>query len=408
MNFKCFIITAVLANLFLVGGCSMGDDSSDSTEIIDYSDSISYLLTDSMQETFYDDEGNEIDEPAEGDDFYGQDAQYSGTENSYNDNGDGTVTDLNTGLMWQQVPDFEQYGWDDAFTYADELTTGDYTDWRLPTVKELYSIIDFRGEIVTDASDSIPYIDTDYFYYEYVSDPYIGQFWTSTLYELGAIQEDGIEGAFGVNFGDGHIKCYETGYYYDSTETLVAPGNFVRCVRGTEDVYGASTYTDEGDYTVTDNGTGLMWMSEDDGTTRNWEEALLYAEASEHAGYSDWRLPNIKELQSLIDYSHSDGDWPAIDTDYFTLTGGDSTDDATWLWSSTTHGDQPGYGCYMCFGRAWSKDDSDATDYYDWHGAGAQRSDPKSGEPSDYDLSSENATDLVQIDNYVLLVRDGD
>lgn len=409
-------------------GDSDSSDSSDSStiDIIDYSDSISFTLTDTMQVTFYDDEGNEIDEPAEGDDFYGQDAQFTGTQNSFYDNGDGTVTDLNTGLMWQQTPDFDQYGWEEAFDYADELTTGGYTDWRLPTVKELYSLIDFTGEIVTDANDSIPYIDTDYFYYEYVSDPYIGQFWTSTLYELGPLQEDEIEGAFGVNFGDGHIKSYETGYYYDSTETLVAPGNFVRCVRGTEGVYGVnnfSTNTDDtgaGEDTVTDSATGLMWMASNADTTMNWEDALSYAESSDYAGYDDWRLPNIKELQSLIDYDKSadSGDtWPAIDTDYFTLdcadTDSSSTtytdgDTATWIWSSTTHGDQPGYGCYMCFGRAWSKDDSDATDYYDWHGAGAQRSDPKSGDPDDYDLSSENATDLVQIENYVLLVRDAD
>ncbi|MDC7223202.1 MAG: DUF1566 domain-containing protein [Spirochaetales bacterium] len=409
------IILGALTGSLILAGCAMGTtsaegtSSSETTKRIDFAPSISsdisYTLTDTMQTTFYDADGNEIDEPEEGEDFYGQDAQYTGTQPSFTDNGDGTVTDQNSGLMWQQVPDFEQYSFDDAETYAEELTVGGYTDWRLPTVTELYSIIDFRGEIVMgDADSSTPYIDTDYFYHEYVSDPYIGQFWSSTLYELGPLQDSGIEGAFGVNFGDGHIKCYETGYYYDSDEPCFCPGNFIRCVRGTENVYGVSDFTDNGDGTVSDNGTGLMWMSSDDETTRDWETALSYADTSEYAGYTDWRLPNVKELQSLVDYDSDD--WPAIDEDYFTLSGEDSTDDATWLWSSTTHGDNKNYACYVCFGRAWSKENSSATEYYDWHGAGAQRSDPKAGDPSDYEASSENATDLIQIENYVLLVRD--
>jgi hypothetical protein len=83
------------------------------------------------------------------------------------------------------------------------------------------------------------------------------------------------------------------------------------------------------------------------------------------------------------------------------------TDTDSYFWTSTTHGDFKDTAIYLCIGKAYSTTD-DADGYYDWHGAGAQRSDPKTGEPEDYDMSSVNATDLVRIDNYVLLVRDVD
>lgn len=78
----------------------------------------------------------------------------------------------------------------------------------------------------------------------------------------------------------------------------------------------------------------------------------------------------------------------------------------SWIWSSTTQGDFKYTAAYISFDKAFSKKNSSAKEYFDWHGAGAQRSDPKSGTPSDYDMSSENATDLVMAENYTLLVRD--
>ncbi|WP_413693818.1 DUF1566 domain-containing protein [Psychromonas sp. KJ10-2] len=68
------------------------------------------------------------------------------------------------------------------------------------------------------------------------------------------------------------------------------------------------------DGTVTDKATGLMWQSTDDGKRRNWQDSLAYAENAEYAGHSDWRLPSIKELQSIVQYGKPVGEWPAIDT----------------------------------------------------------------------------------------------
>lgn len=60
-------------------------------------------------------------------------------------NGDGTITDTKTGLMWVKKDSFTDLGkclnWNDSASYVNSLTTGGYNDWRLPTVKELKEII---------------------------------------------------------------------------------------------------------------------------------------------------------------------------------------------------------------------------------------------------------------------------
>ncbi|MBD3373042.1 MAG: DUF1566 domain-containing protein [Candidatus Coatesbacteria bacterium] len=340
-------------------------------------------VVDSEQALCYDDVGNQIVPPEPGERFYGQDAQYERLQSSYRDNGDGTITDLNTGLVWQQA--FAgRMSWFDAEDYAAELELGGYDDWRLPSVEELTSIALFSGGMQT----MTPYLDTDYFDFEYPEEPWRvidGQYWSGDYY-IGTVFQ-GDEAAFGFNFADGHIKAYPT-------ENSPGGGPFeayVRCVRGT--LYGESDFVDNGDGTVTDLTSGLMWQRADDGSTYDWEEALAYAEGLELAGHDDWRLPDAKELQSLVDYSRNN---PALDP-IFQLS-----DDDAWCWSSTTHGDAYNNAVYISFGKG--------TDYRgtDVHGAGALRSDPKSGDPDDYPQGRGPQNDEVRIYNTVLCLRDAD
>lgn len=372
---------------------------------------VKFVVVDTSQNKCFNNTGEEMTCATTGNALAGQDAQYSGVQASYTDNGDKTVTDNNTGMMWQKTPDYKHHSYDNAISYCETLTTAGYSDWRLPTIKELYSLADFRGEIVNPRkeSENTPYIDTNYFDFQYDKRmAYIGQYWSKTKYTLGPLHNtENVEGAFGYNFADGHIKSYETGYEFGTDEQNIhAPGNFVRCVRGEENVYGVNDFVSNNDGTITDKATGLMWQQADDGTRRNWQDSLAYAENSTLAGHADWRLPNIKELQSIVKYGGKVGSWPAINTNYFTLTGDNTIQDPLWVWSSTTQGDFKYTATYISFGKAFSKKSSSATEYFDWHGAGAQRSDPKSGTPSDYDMASENATDLVMTKNYILLVRD--
>ena len=412
-NENKLLLSALTISLYALSGCSEstqasapnGDDVT-SSQI----PSVQFVVTDTSQDKCFGNDGTDIPCPSEGSSLFGQDAQYDGVQPSYLDNGNKTVTDNNTGMMWQKTPDYRHYSYDDAISYCEELTIANYNDWRLPTIKELYSLADFRGEIVNprNESENTPYIDTTYFDFQYDKRmAYIGQYWSITKYTLGPLHNtENVEGAFGYNFADGHIKGYETGYVFGTeNQSIPAPGNFVRCVRGEENVYGVNDFARNKDGTITDNATGLMWQQSDDGERRDWQTALKYAESSVLAGYSDWRLPNIKELQSIVKYGGEAKAWPAIDTTYFTLTGDNTTSDPLWVWSNTTQGDFKYSANYISFGKAFSKKSSSATTYFDWHGAGAQRSDPKSGLPSDYDMSSENATDLVMTKNYVLLVR---
>ena len=276
-------------------------------EVVEATETGSYPLVDTGQTACYDDNGDEITCPETGDPFSGQDAQYEGIQSSYTDNGDGTVTDNVTGLMWQQTPDSIGLSKQEAVVYCGSLELAGYDDWRIPTLKELFSISDF--------SQGWPYLNTTYFDLAGTSVSKDEQYWADDY--VGTTVEGGSEAAFGVNHGTGHIKAYPA--------NVSGPmGNYVRAVRG--NTYGVNVFVNNGDGTITDNATGLMWQQADSGNGMDWEDALAYAESATLAGYDDWRLPNIKELQSIVDYTHSPsaGDaanlGPAIDTDYFQIT----------------------------------------------------------------------------------------
>ena len=127
----------------------------------------------------------------------------------------------------------------------------------------------------------------------------------------------------------------------------------------------------------------------------NWQAALAWVQASNAAkylGHSDWRLPNAKELQSIVDYTRAPAvtHSPAIDPVFQTtkLAGGEYP----YFWSSTTHLDGPSdrqgtAAVYIALAAPWAGCVSPGVGEYrqlDVHGAGAQRSDPKSGDPADF------------------------
>ena len=104
-----------------------------------------------------------------------------------------------------------------------------------------------------------------------------------------------------------------------------------------------AAFVDNGDGTVTDTATGLMWHKET-AYSRDWRSALHYCEDLSRAGYSDWRLPTIKELASIVDLSRC---YPAIDTNYFPYT--ESSD----YWSSTTDAFYTSDAWVVYFSSGW-------------------------------------------------------
>ncbi|HVP10801.1 MAG TPA: DUF1566 domain-containing protein [Phycisphaerae bacterium] len=388
-----------------------------------------YPVVDTGQVTCYNNT-SQITCPQTGQAFYGQDSQHAGHQPGFTLSSDGlTVHDNITGLTWQHTPDTNGDGsiratdkltWTQAQARPAALNAahyGGFSDWRLPTIKELYSLIDFRGTdpsgyTGTDTSWLTPFIDTDYFDFAY-GDTSAGeriidsQYASSTLYVSTAYEAL----LFGVNLADGRIKGYG----------LTAPGGgdktfLVQCVRGGTH-YAVNNLIDNGDGTVTDRSTSLMWSRTDSGTGLNWEGALAWVQtknSQSYLGHNDWRLPNAKELQSIVDYTRSpDTTGSAAISPVFSCTaiineGGQT--DYPYYWTSTTHISTTGPGSYygsfavyVCFGRGLGYMGSA---WVDVHGAGCQRSDPKIGDPNDYPTGHGPQGDAIRIYNYVRLVRD--
>ncbi len=244
---------------------------------------------------------------------FGEDADYTINAPAYTPLGNGTVRDDVTGLIWQ-VMDGGEMTYARARTYADTLALGGHDDWRLPTMHEAYAIL-HHGR-------SKPAMDAGIFVTSTAE-----YWWTSDL------RADDPARVWVTNAGGGigaHLM----------TETISAGGTrriHVRCVRGA--TVPASTPRDQGDGTFIDPRTGLQWRTSAAGDTLAWEDALAWCENAVFAGYGDWRLPNVKELQSLA---------PAARARPCFEPGGVAGSEHRVFWTSTTLVNQPQ--------RAWTLD----------------------------------------------------
>jgi hypothetical protein len=166
-----------------------------------------------------------------------------------------------------------------------------------------------------------------------------------------------------------------------------------------------------------DNATGLIWSQSDNGEGVNWEDALAWVQQmndENYLGYNDWRLPNAKELQSIVDYTRSPDTHgtaaidPVFSATQITNEAGEL--DYPFYWSGTTFlrfDGSASAAVYVAFGEGLGS--MDGTTVIDVHGAGCQRSDPKDGDPNDYPRWGFGPQgDVQRVFNYVRLVRDAD
>ncbi|MGD1822815.1 MAG: DUF1566 domain-containing protein [Pleomorphochaeta sp.] len=231
-----------------------------------------------------------------------------------------------------------------------------------------------------------------------------GQMWSSNydlVTEEGSVANE-IDTAFGVGETTGHIKGYPSEIEGPMTKHLRAVSGYTY---GSEYTFTISedgemdnqkitatinnTLIDNG--TVTDSSTRLMWMADDATYAMEWKDALAYCEILEYAGYDDWKLPDIKELQSIVDYT---GVYPTIDHSYFNTTQLEEKNPNYYYWSSTsayfsTENPLYGYAWYVAFGFAIG-------DTTDSHGAGAVRFSPKSLDSKFVGEGGDNVTNSVR------------
>ena len=248
---------------------------------------------------------------------FGEDSDYTIIPPSYTLNGDGTTTDNVTGLMWQSSDTNSLGYWNEAESVCSNMTLAGYDDWRLPNVNELQGIVNYGNY---PAAYDQNYFSGSGWYY-----------WSSTP-------------APSISMPQHFLVLFGTGIVADGYGDPDFPYH-VRCVRGTE---ARRVLTDNGNGTVTDLDTSLIWQQEDDNVVKNWEEALSYCENLElPAGQTNWRLPNIKELGSIHDLEASS---PVVDQTYFPGT------ESYGYWSSTTSAEDSSFAWQLYFGSGWVYD----------------------------------------------------
>lgn len=394
--------------LFFLSGRAFGQEESLSHQ---------FEIVDTGQKSFFDNV-KRIPKPLPGQPFFGQDAQFTRNAPHYTDNRDGTITDNVTGLVWQKS--FLVMTYREAVQKAHTFSLSGKQDWRLPSIKELYSLALFSG---VDASGrrmagvppgAKPFIDRvfDFQYGANGERPIDTQILSSTIYRGRTMGRQ--KTVFGFNAADGRIK----GYPIFDPRQRSGKRFTVRFVRGNKK-YGRNRLHDNQDGTISDLATGLMWEKSDSGKGMNWQDALAWVaqkNAKTHLGYKDWRLPDTKELHSIVDYSRSpqESASPAISPKFEVSAIMDEAGRKNYpfYWTSTTHQSVRGGfdAVYISFGDAYGYFKPPGAlgnpTLLDVHGAGAQRSDPKAGDPSDVPRGRGPQGDVIRILNYVRLVRD--
>ena len=300
-------------------------------------------------------------------------------EPRFTPNADTTVTDNLTGLVWARDgnimptrdPGWDADGtandgavtWQHALDYVAKLNAENYlthNDWRLPNVNELESLVN------ANEANSATWLNTEgftnvqaFFYWSSTSFPFNSIVWPVNMldgfmyYDLKSSSNyvwpvrSGQCGSSAICLPKtGQTKCYdESGAEISCTGT----GQDGEIQAGV--AWPDPRFTDNGDETVTDDLTELMWTKDANlpGDSKTWQEALDYVKGMNNGTYSnfghtDWRLPNRKELHSLIDYSQV----PVLPADHpFTNVQN------FYYWSSTTYADYPAIAWIVYMGQGF-------------------------------------------------------
>jgi len=265
-----------------------------------------------------------------------------------------------------------------------------HNDWRLPNVKELQSIVNYQNgnpalssAFNNGCTPGCTVLTCNCTLYE------SGVYWSSTTYvaapqdaldlypNFGQVGATGKTDAHFVRAVRGGSSCLPaTG----QTTCWDSSGTVIPCAGTGQDgdiqAGGPLSYTDNGDGTITDNNTGLVWEKlssdgsiHDQNMTYVWDNAFAVHVAAlntaNFAGHNDWRLPNVKELQSIVDYQNIN---PAVSSAFNNgCTPGCTACSCTFnsiYWSSTSYATraQRAWSLHINFGQV--ADDSKGNAFF--------------------------------------------
>ncbi len=289
----------------IAGGSGGGDNVTGSSVVLQ-----------TGQTTSYDAAGNVVTDGSIKDDGYYQ----IGKKRRFSrDNSTDIVIDHSTGLIWQ---DDNETGisktWAEAQTYCQNKQLGSYEDWRIPTYKELLTLYNYFPEKLNQYS----YKKNTYTIFEnFFSRDYVTLYWNTTpcLNHISTWVVLFLSMADDFNYWDENWTKYTT-----NNETIKRT---IICVQG--DKLPKSTFVrNDTSNIVTDETTNLMWQDNGDANTvtKDWENAISYCESLNLGEYNDWRLPNIRELRSIVDFDKAN---PAISPTFRNVI-------SDIYWSSTT------------------------------------------------------------------------
>jgi len=289
--------------------------------------------------------------------------------------------------MWEKLShdgtvhdEHNTYTWTNVFAHVATLNRTNFAghaDWRLPNVRELLSIVTYQNLIptVTPAFDNRCSSGCDV---TRCSCTFSGDTWTSTSETASPSRQwfvdfqDAQVGA-GLEGGTGPARAVRdtsTGCPLPATGQTTcwnSSGNVISCAGTGQDGElrrGAPlAYADNGNGTVTDLNTGLVWEKlSDDGTVHDKDNTYTWANAftghvaalnaASFAGYTDWRLPNVRELQSIVNYQSSS---PMVSSAFKTNCGpgcpatGCSCTASGNYWSSTSSVSSPSRAWFVSF-----------------------------------------------------------
>ena len=283
------------------------------------------------------------------------------------DNGNGTVTDRMTGLVWLKNADcFGSLTWQQALDAAKTLSNGKCSlkddsapgTWRLPNILELESIADLsRHKPALQAGSPFSNLQISYYWSSTTkADEPVNAWYLYTLQgAVGYAGKYSIKGSvWPVKDGSastsvrlprtGQASCYdEIGTVIDCSGT----GQDGELKKGVQ--WPVPRFKNNGNETMTDNLTGLVWSQDANapGPTScvgekymTWQESLDYIAClnrNRYLGFSDWRLPNRKEMASITNMGETDnGAW--------LRSNGFSNADQNIYWTSTNSAQRLSYG----------------------------------------------------------------